>query len=172
MKNILISFFKKQNKCNHKNALIHANEGYCPDCGQYLVKNYYLIRCSRCEIKRNAKLYWDEIIPTSKYCSNCGCEEYYIEKIDNINFVDAQYALYIKEIANEIQDLHPETQIWVDENEGIIRKRNISENDELHESKEEEQKMNERSPLDKLMNYHEKSLKNHLTGTRISLPPM
>ena len=43
MKNILIAFFKKQNKCTHKNALLTSETGYCPDCGQYLEKNYYLI---------------------------------------------------------------------------------------------------------------------------------
>jgi len=117
MKNILISFLTKQNKCSHKNALLHSNVGYCPDCGQYLIKNYYLVRCSRCDIKREAKLYWGEIVPMEKFCSNCGCSEYYIEKLDSVNFIDAKYAIYLKEIANEIKNLHPETQIWVDEGE-------------------------------------------------------
>lgn len=121
MKNILLAFFQKQNKCTHKNALIGTNEGYCPDCGQYLVKNYYIVRCSRCDIKRQAKLYWDEIVPIDKYCSNCGCSDYYIEKLDSVNFIDANYAIYIKEIANELKNLHPEAQIWVDNENGTIK---------------------------------------------------
>ena len=121
MKNILISFLKNQNKCLHKNALLHSNEGYCPDCGQYLVKNYYLVRCLRCDIKREAKLYWGEVVPVDKYCSNCGCNEYYIERIDKVNFIDAKYAIYVKEIASEMQILHPETQVWVDEEDGIVK---------------------------------------------------
>lgn len=121
MKNILISFLLNQNKCSHKNALLHTESGYCPDCGQYLIKNYYLIRCSRCDIKRQAKLYWGEIQPVDKYCFNCGSVDYYIEKIDKVNFIDAQYAIYIKEIADEMQNLHPETQIWVDEGGGLAK---------------------------------------------------
>lgn len=121
MKNILISFLTKQNKCSHKNALLHSNEGYCPDCGQYLVKNYYLVRCSRCDIKREAKIYWGDIVPFEKYCSNCGCAQYYIEKLDSVSFIDAKYAVYIKEIANEMQILHPETQVWVDEGDGLVK---------------------------------------------------
>ncbi|MBE7708672.1 MAG: hypothetical protein E7Z88_08215 [Cyanobacteria bacterium SIG27] len=121
MKNILLSFIKKQNKCSHKNALLNSEKGYCPDCGQYLVKNYYLIRCSCCDIKREAKLCWDEIVPVSKYCSNCGSEQYYIEQIDKVNFIDAKYAIYLKEIASELHSLHPETQIWVNEGDGIIK---------------------------------------------------
>ena len=121
MKNILIALWQNQNKCKHKNALLHTNEGYCPDCGQYLVKNYYLIRCSRCEIKREARLSWGEIVPLDKFCSNCGSVDYYIEKLDSVNFIDAKYALYIKEIAQEMQILHPETQIWVEEGDGIVK---------------------------------------------------
>ena len=114
MKNILITFFQKKNNCNHKNALLYSDCGYCPDCGQYLVKNYYLVRCSRCDIKREAKIYWGEVVPKDKYCSNCGSKEYYVEKIDIVNFVDANYAVYLKEIANEMQSMHPEMQIWVE----------------------------------------------------------
>lgn len=121
MKNILLSLIRNKNKCTHKNALLNSDKGYCPDCGQYLVKNYYLIRCSCCDIKREAKLYWDEIVPVCKFCSNCGSEEYYIEQLDKVNFIDAAYAIYLKEIANETQKLHPEAQIWVDEGDGIIK---------------------------------------------------
>ena len=121
MKNILIKFFKNKNKCSHKNALLNSNEGYCPDCGQYLVKNYYIVRCASCDIKREAKLSWGEITPKDKYCQNCGASEYYIEKLDKINFIDAQFAIYIKEIANEMKTLHPNTQIWVEEEKGTIK---------------------------------------------------
>jgi len=122
MKNILIKFFENKQKCTHKNALINQEAGYCPDCGQYLVKNYYIVRCSVCDIKREAKLYWGEIVPKEKYCTNCGATEYYIEKIDKINFIDAKYAIYLKEIANECINNHPEVQIWVDEGNGKIER--------------------------------------------------
>lgn len=119
MKNILIKFFSSKNKCDHKNALLNSDCGYCPDCGQYLQKNYYIVRCSCCDIKREAKLSWGEIMPTEKYCSNCGSSEYYIEKLDKLNLIDAHYAVYLKEIANELQTLHPEAQIWVEDGEKI-----------------------------------------------------
>ena len=115
MKNILIKFFQNQHKCTHKNALLYNNCGYCPDCGKYLVKNYYLVRCSCCDVKREAKIVWGEIVPKEKFCTNCGSSEYYIEKIDNISFVDARYAVYLKEIADELCDIHPNSQIWVED---------------------------------------------------------
>ena len=120
MENILFKLIKKQCRCSHKNALLYSESGYCPDCGEYLVKNYYLVRCARCDIKREAKLVWGEITPKDKFCSNCGEEDYYIEKIDKVNFVDAHYAIYLKEIADKMHSLHPETQIWMEEG-GILR---------------------------------------------------
>ena len=54
-------------------------------------------------------------MPKDKYCSNCGSEEYYIEKLDKVNFVDAHYAIYLKEIADKMRDIHPEAQIWVED---------------------------------------------------------
>ncbi len=119
MKNILIKFFNSKQKCNHKNALLYSDSGYCPDCGQYLVKNYYIVRCACCDIKREAKLSWGEIVPMEKFCSNCGSSEYYIEKIDKLNLIDANWAIYLKEIADEMQIMHPEAQIWVEENEKL-----------------------------------------------------
>ena len=120
--NILISLLKNKTKCNHKKALLYTNQGYCPECGEYLVKNYYLIRCSRCDIKREAKISWGEVVPLNKFCCNCGCEEYYIEKLDKVNFIDAKYAVYLKEIADKMQDLHPEAQIWVEKDNETIKR--------------------------------------------------
>ncbi len=122
MKNILLKFLKNQTKCSHKNALLNTKSGYCPDCGQYLEKNYYIVRCMGCGIKRNAKVYLDEIVPTEKFCSNCGCRGYYIEKTDDINFIDANYAICIKEPACEYQNLHVKEQIWVDPKSSGLKK--------------------------------------------------
>jgi hypothetical protein len=127
MKNILIKLIKNKNKCTHRNALINSNIGYCPDCGQYLIKNYYIIRCASCNIKREAKLAWGEIIPAKKFCQNCGTQDYYIEKIDSVNFIDANYAIYLKEIANEKYDLHVENQIWVEKENEIIKQLTVNQ---------------------------------------------
>ncbi len=121
MKNILIKFIQNKFKCTHKNALLTSNEGYCPDCGEYLVKNYYLVRCSSCDIKREAKLYFNQIIPKSRFCSNCGSEDFYIEKIDKINFIDAKYAIYLKEIAYAYKEICPNTQVWVNKENDILK---------------------------------------------------
>ena len=121
MKNVLIEFFKKRGKCSHKNALLTTNEGYCPDCGEYLVKKFYIIRCTHCEVKRLARLNWGEICPESRFCSNCGSESYYIEQLDNINFIDARYAICLKEVASKYKSLHCGFQVWVDNQDIVVK---------------------------------------------------
>ena len=127
MFDILIKLLKKHNKCTHKNALLHSEQGYCPDCGQYLVKSYYLLRCSCCGVKREAKVVFGEILPKDNFCTNCGCEDYYIEKIDKINFIDANYAIYLKEpVFNENKNLNYSTFVW-SENANKIAMDNVED---------------------------------------------
>jgi len=59
-------------------------------------------------------------VPVHKYCTNCGTEEYEIEKIENLNFFNMNYAIAKKEEEDFI--VPPElTETWIDEVE-IIRK--------------------------------------------------
>ncbi len=124
MKNLIIYLFSimlKRSKCSHSNALLYANEGYCPDCGIYLKKYYYVLRCNCCNHKREANRTafgrGAEIIPVSKYCPVCGGAEYYIEKYEKLNLVDINYAIEVKEeydILNSAYCGESSTKVWVE----------------------------------------------------------
>lgn len=102
-------------KCRHRNAILNNNEGYCPDCGQYIKKSYHVLRCTNCGIKRKAKKKFDEIIPSEKFCTNCGSCLYEVEKYDKLNFVDINYAIEVKEAIEDIGAIN-ELEIWIDDN--------------------------------------------------------
>ena len=102
-------------KCSHKNALINSNEGFCPDCGQYLRKTYYVVRCNDCGIKRFAKKKFNEITPSEKFCTCCGSENFIVEKYQKLNFVDINYAIEVKEEIENKGAIN-ELEIWIDEN--------------------------------------------------------
>ncbi|MDO5437556.1 MAG: hypothetical protein Q4F80_05105 [bacterium] len=108
-------FIKEIFKCRHKNAILYSNEGYCPDCGKYLKKTYYIVRCACCDIKRHAKKNFDVIAPVEKFCTNCGCHDYIIEKYEKLNLVDINYAIEVKE-AIENEGAINEIEIWIDDN--------------------------------------------------------
>ncbi len=121
MKNVflyLISIIKNAKNCRHTRALMNTNEGYCPDCGQYLKKYYYVLRCSCCSHKREASRAvfgsHDEILPLSNFCPVCGGSEFYIEKYEKLNLVDINYAIEVKEIYDITKCNMSKTSIWVE----------------------------------------------------------
>lgn len=121
MKNLifyLVSILHNAKKCHHTRALLNSNEGYCPDCGVYLKKYYYVLRCSCCSHKREASRAvlgkYDKITPVSKFCPVCGGEEFYIEKYEKLNITDVNYAIEIKEILPEADYTFSSTKVWVE----------------------------------------------------------
>ncbi len=103
-------------KCRHRNAILNNDEGYCPDCGKYIKKSYYVLRCANCGIKRHAKKKFDIIIPSEKFCTSCGSSDCEIEKYEKLNFVDINYAIEIKEVIENADYPINEIEIWIDEN--------------------------------------------------------
>jgi hypothetical protein len=53
-----------------------------------------------------------EIRPQNHYCTNCGSDEYIVEKLPGINFIDINFAALIKQ--EVIEDIRPRTttQCW------------------------------------------------------------
>lgn len=120
----LLSFISNTSKCRHSKALLNSNEGYCPDCGVYLKKYYYVLRCSCCNHKREgARAVFGkngEIVPSTKYCPVCGGEEFYIEKYEKLNITDINYAIEAKEefsFENSCYTGASTTTVWVEEAE-------------------------------------------------------
>ena len=110
----ILKFFLKDRICLHKNALLNSNEGYCPDCGAYLKKTFYVVRCKHCDIKRVGVVNFGDIEPLTRYCENCGGHEYYVEKLERINFFDIKYVIFKLEeifVPKKNQDF---TEIWTE----------------------------------------------------------
>lgn len=101
-------FFQK--KCSHDNVPIDTTYSYCPDCGQLIENQWYLVRCACCGIKLLATSKKGIIIPASKFCTNCGSSDYTIERLEKIDCVNINYAILKKEVV----DPHIEefTQCW------------------------------------------------------------
>ena len=112
-----ISIFQKKFQCLHKNALIYSNEGYCPDCGAYLKKYFYVIRCAHCDIKREGSKQFDKFTPETHFCLNCGGHDFYVNKLDKISFIDVRYAIHSKEPV-ECEGLRALfSQAWIEDRE-------------------------------------------------------
>ena len=95
-------FFPSVNtKCTHSKISPSVDQAYCPDCGKLIKNEWYITRCNCCGIKIKAMVKNGEVIPQYNYCSNCGSNEYIVEKIDKINFINIKFAALVKKEVEE-----------------------------------------------------------------------
>ena len=114
---LLTEFIKSLRGCRHEKVRIESNGAYCPDCGQYVVIKWYLVRCSCCGVKRVAYLDLnDNVKPVEKFCPNCGEVHTYVEEIQKINFVDINFAVHKKEVVEQHVSA-AQTQLWTEPND-------------------------------------------------------
>lgn len=103
--------FGFQIKCQHESITPDMKEGYCLDCGRLIRNEWYITRCSCCGVKMKAMVKNGEIVPQHHYCANCGSEKFNIEKLENINFIDINFAALVKKEVKEYA--HPlTTRCW------------------------------------------------------------
>ena len=114
MKNFKLRYLFKKSKCNHDKINPHSTGRFCPDCGKEIKIFWYIVRCDNCSTKREAYISFNTIAPVNKFCSKCGCEHYYVEKCEKLPFYDYDFAIYDKEIVEEV-DKPEKVQVWVEE---------------------------------------------------------
>lgn len=100
-------------KCNHERFSIEQDIGYCPDCGELIENQWFLMRCSCCGIKHKAIVKNGKIVPVEKFCKNCGAKTFIAERINKINFIDINYAVLVKKTIP--LDRNEFTQSWAEE---------------------------------------------------------
>ena len=83
-------------KCNHNKVRPDVEQAYCPDCGKLIQNEWYITRCNCCGVKMKAMLKNGQIVPQEHYCSNCGGEDFIVEKLEKINFIDIRFAVLVK----------------------------------------------------------------------------
>ena len=122
---MLFNFFKTSKECKHLHVPVDVEEAYCPDCGQLVKNKWYLVRCSCCNIKRSAHTKYDEIVPDTKFCPNCGATDFYVEELEKVNFIDVHYAIFKKIVIS--QEKFTTRQIWIEKEEHLIEEKRLLE---------------------------------------------
>ena len=105
-----MEFFKTE--CKHEHFPVDKEFGYCPDCGELIENQWFIVRCACCGVKHKAIVRNGKVVPIDKFCDNCGSREFVSERIDKINFIDINYAVLVKTVIKNV--VEPFTQSWVD----------------------------------------------------------
>ena len=108
----LTDLFNLKKDCCHEKITPDMESGYCPDCGKLIQNEWNITRCSCCGIKRKSMVIKGEVKPQYHYCSNCGGEEYTVEKLPKINFIDINYSVLIKREIEQETKLFETTRCW------------------------------------------------------------
>ena len=123
---IIWEFFKQNSKCTHSKVKPDVDFAYCPDCGELIENQWYLVRCACCGVKLRGLIKNGEIVPEEHFCHNCGTREFVVERIDKINFIDINYAVLIKaEVEN---NSYSSTQSWVNPQTQNCRPKLLAQN--------------------------------------------
>jgi len=109
---LILEFFNKNKTCSHSQVKPDVDYAYCPDCGELIENQWYLISCACCGVKLKGFLKNGEILPEKHFCHNCGTKDYVIERINKINFIDISYAVLVKAVVPN--DEYSYIQSWVD----------------------------------------------------------
>lgn len=118
----IMNFFKFNKTCEHAKVRPDVEFAYCPDCGELVENQWYLVRCACCGIKLPGIIKNGEIVPERNFCHNCGIRDFVVERIDKINFIDIRYAVLLKAVVKS--NIKSYTQSW-SENSYVYGKRYI-----------------------------------------------
>ncbi len=98
-------------ECQHDKVSPMSDGEYCPDCGRYIVNEWYITRCKCCGVRLQSVKKGDKIVPAENFCHNCGGSDFYLEKLSKIDFININYAVLIKK-AMEDGSFSRTTQCW------------------------------------------------------------
>lgn len=99
-------------KCAHEQITPDMDAGYCPDCGEYIENEWFITRCDCCGLKQKTFIKRGKVVPSTKFCKNCGNNSFFVEKLHKINLVDVNYAVLLKQVMKNKTTFF--TQCWVE----------------------------------------------------------
>lgn len=88
--------FLCKSSCKHDKINANMSAGYCPDCGEYVENHWFITRCECCGVKQTTIIKNGKAVSLSKFCKNCGSDSFEVEKLQQLDIVNIQYAVVQK----------------------------------------------------------------------------
>lgn len=108
----LTNIFGLKKKCNHTKVAPNLDFAYCPDCGKAIKNEWYITRCACCGLKLVTIERDGVVSPQNKFCTNCGSQDYVVEKLEDINVININYAVLIRKELEKEEQAASITQCW------------------------------------------------------------
>jgi len=88
--------------CKHTNAPMVEGKTWCPDCGEGLLFEWVLFRCTCCDQKRPGRYQFGKPVPQTRHCQGCGSAEYQTLVLENPEYFQLRHALLRKTPENQV----------------------------------------------------------------------
>lgn len=109
----MFDFLFNASRCMHDKVNPNFDMEYCPDCGELIENQWFFTRCKCCGIKHKSIIKNNKIVASEKFCHNCGSNDFILERLPKINFIDVSFAVVVKKVfCSKNKILY--TQSWVD----------------------------------------------------------
>ena len=109
----ILELFNFSKPCEHTHVRPDVDFAYCPDCGELIENQWFLVRCACCGVKLRGIIKNKQIVPDERFCHNCGNRDFVVERINKINFIDISYAVLLK-VPVHSDSSQEYTQSWVE----------------------------------------------------------
>lgn len=109
---MLFDYLFNKKECTHDKIPLDVDCAYCPDCGELVENRWFILRCNCCGSRVPATIRNGKIVPLNKHCTNCGNNDFEIEELEKVNFINVGYAVVIKQTV-QAEDIKF-TQSWVE----------------------------------------------------------
>lgn len=96
--------FKCTFSCNHLRTPINEGQCYCPDCGQGLVYQWVVLRCTECRVRRESRYYLRHVVPAQRCCVWCGHDAVQVEFLETPLYFQLNQARLIVQEAQQYLD--------------------------------------------------------------------
>jgi hypothetical protein len=110
----MFNFRKTTSSCRHERITLDKKSGYCPDCGEYVENKWYITRCACCGVKQKTMVMRGKVAADTRFCRNCGSSSFTVEELDEIDIVNINYAVVLKQVPESKKQSIIQT--WIEEN--------------------------------------------------------
>ena len=73
----ILELFRFNKVCEHSKVRPDVDFAYCPDCGELVENQWYLVRCACCGVKLKGIIKNRHIVPEKHFCHNSSAMKRY-----------------------------------------------------------------------------------------------
>jgi hypothetical protein len=90
--------------CRHWRTPVNEGKCYCPDCGQGVIFQWVVVRCTTCRVRVDSRMLLRQVLPVRRCCPACGERAFRFEYLESPSYFQLHKAqLVVREEQDYLQ---------------------------------------------------------------------